>query len=203
MTNENNLYKGISRIAWGYFFLYVNFNINSVNLLPQFVGYLLFLSAIGLLREDERDLSLLRIPCILLAAWNAFGRVTDMFGVQTDGVLRIVGLIATLLDLYFHFQLLTDLARIAEKYQSEGDTHDRKLLQCRTAQTVMLTVIFVITQFQPWVGDAWTYISVLILLAYLGVCFYMMYTLFSLRKSLRVPQTENEDEDFTGSCDCE
>lgn len=198
MMIERKLYDGISKIAWGYFLLYCNINIAiggfTVNVLPSFAGFLLFLSAIGLLCEEERELSLLRIPCIVLAVWNGVQWGLDMFGVQTNEVLRIVDFICVLLNLYFHFQLLTNMAGIAEKYQPEDVFLNRKLLQCRTAQTVALTVIFVLTRFQPWLGEVWAYISVLILIAYLAVCFYMMHILFRLRKCIRVPQTDEQGE---------
>ena len=51
MTDCQKLFSGISKAAWGYFFLYFNININNVSILPGFVGYLLFLSAIRLLKE--------------------------------------------------------------------------------------------------------------------------------------------------------
>ena len=61
MTDYQKLYSGISKAAWGYFFLYFNINFNNVSILPSFVGYLLFLSAINLLK-GKSVLAHLRIP---------------------------------------------------------------------------------------------------------------------------------------------
>ena len=61
MTKQQKLYKGISKAAIGFFFVFFNFSINKIDLLPSFIGYLFFLSAIEYLKEEERDLSLLRI----------------------------------------------------------------------------------------------------------------------------------------------
>lgn len=46
MTERKTLYDGVSNAAWGYFFLYFNINLGAVNILPRFVGWLLFLAAI-------------------------------------------------------------------------------------------------------------------------------------------------------------
>ena len=50
MTTYNRLYDGISNVAWGYFFLYFDINLGTVSVLPNFVGFLLFLKAIDLLK---------------------------------------------------------------------------------------------------------------------------------------------------------
>ena len=70
MANWKVGYTGVTRLAWGYFFLYFDFNLGPVSILPDFVGYLLFLSGIGLLQEERRDLALLRPLAILLAIWH-------------------------------------------------------------------------------------------------------------------------------------
>ncbi len=43
--------------------------------------------------------------------------------------------------LYFHFQLFTDFAHLAERYQGEGETLDRRLLRLRTVQALLQTAL--------------------------------------------------------------
>ena len=45
----------MSHAAWGYFFLYFDVNLGPLNVLPDWAAYLLFLSAIGKLRGEQRD----------------------------------------------------------------------------------------------------------------------------------------------------
>ena len=71
MTQHRQLYDGISHAAWGYLFLYLDINLGTVSVLPRFVGWLLFLSAIEKLKAERRDLALLRSLGTLLAAWSA------------------------------------------------------------------------------------------------------------------------------------
>ena len=184
MTNYQKLYDGISKAAWGYFFIYFNININSVSLIPSFVGYLLFLSAINYLQEEERELSLLHTLGVILVVWHSVAWITSWFSFNLDGAWQFVDIINSLVNLYFHFQLLTNLASIATKYQPEGYEQDAKLLRYRTLQTVMLTAVLIITRLHPWLSEVWTYISVVMLIVYLiaGIC--LMKALFDLRRCL-------------------
>lgn len=184
MTNHQKLYSGISKAAWGYFFLYFNINFNNVSILPSFVGYLLFLSAINLLKDEERELSLLHTLAVIMALWTGVEWLASFVGLNLEGMWQFIDIIISLVNLYFHFQFLTNLASIAAKYQPEGYELDAKLLRYRTLQTVMLTAIEVIIRFQPWLSEAWTVISICMLIVYLiaGIC--LMKALFDLRKCL-------------------
>ena len=190
MTNHQKLYSGISKAAWGYFFLYFNINFNNVSILPSFVGYLLFLSAIKLLKEEERELSLLHTLAVIMALWTGVEWLASFVGLNLEGMWQFIDIIISLVNLYFHFQFLTNLASIAAKYQSEGYELDAKLLRYRTLQTVMLTAIEVIIRFQPWLSEAWTVISICMLIVYLiaGIC--LMKALFDLRKCLPINTIE-------------
>ena len=184
MTDYQKLYSGISKAARGYFFLYFNINFNNVSILPSFVGYLLFLSAIKLLKEEERELSLLHTLGVIMAMWTGVEWLASFVGLNLEGMWQFIDIIISLVNLYFHFQFLTNLASIAAKYQSEGYELDAKLLRYRTLQTVMLSAIEVIICFQPWLSEAWTVISICMLIVYLiaGIC--LMKALFDLRKCL-------------------
>lgn len=184
MTDCRKLYDGISKAAWGYFFIYFNININTVSLLPSFIGYLLFLSAINYLKDEERELSLLHTLGVILALWHGAEWIMSWVGLSVDGAWQFIDIIISLANLYFHFQLLTNLASIAARYQPEGYEQDAKLLRYRTLQTIMLTAITIITHLHPWLSEVWTFISAIMLIVYLiaGIC--LMKALFDLRRCL-------------------
>ena len=121
---------------------------------------------------------------VILALWHGAEWVMSWLGVSLDGAWQFIDIIISLVNLYFHFQLLTNLASIATKYQPEGYEQDAKLLRYRTLQTVMLTAITIVTELHPWLSDARTYISIVMLIVYLiaGIC--LMKALFDLRKCL-------------------
>lgn len=184
MTTYNRLYDGISKVAWGYFFLYFDINLGTVSVLPNFVGFLLFLKAIDLLKNDQRELGLLKTLGIILTVWNFIEWVGSWVS-YSFGNWYFINIIIGLVNLYFHFQLITNLASIAKEYQQEGCEQDKKLLKYRTMQTIMLTVFLAISNFIPFFEEIGTYISLGLAIIYIVVCICIMKALFDLRKCLR------------------
>ena len=184
MTDVQKLYKGLTRAAWGYFFLYFDINLGSVSILPAFVGYILFLSAIHYLKEEEKELSLLLTLVKILAAWHAITWLIKWFPIGINVNLQFITLIINVTNLYFHFQLLTNLSYIAKRHQEDGLELDQKLLQYRTLQTVMLTIVTVLIHFSTLLPVVWGYLSTLMGVVYLvaGVC--LIKALLDLRKCL-------------------
>ena len=144
MTDYERLYTGLSHAAWGYFLLHFNFNLNvdstSINILPSFAGALLLLSAVDKLSAERRDLKLLRPLCMILAAWHLADWLLALAGTSLTGKILFLDLIFTAVLLYFHFQFLTDMAAIAEKYQPEEETLNRRILRRRTVLLVLATI---------------------------------------------------------------
>ncbi len=184
MTAYQKLHAGIGRAAWGYFFIYFDININTVSILPDFAGYLLFLSAIGLLRDEERELDLLRTPGIILAVWHGFSWLAGWASAGLDGRIPALDILIGVVNIYFHFQLLTNLASIAGRYQPEGDTLDGKLLCYRTLQTLMLTAAALLGYFANRFGGFGIFLSVCTVVVYMIAGILLMRALFRLRRCL-------------------
>lgn len=184
MTDHQKLYTGIGRAAWGYFFIYFNININSVSILPSFIGYLLFLSAINYLCDEERELELLRTLGIILTVWHIASWLASWAAIDLDGMLQVADIIIGVVNIYFHFQLLTNLASIAAKYQPEALELDKKLLHYRTLQTVMLTAVIILGYLAKWLDGFGMLISIVMLIVYLIAGILLMKALFDLRRCL-------------------
>lgn len=184
MTDYQKLYTGIGRAAWGYFFIYFDFNINTVSILPSFIGYLLFLSAINYLCDEERELNLLRTLVTILTVWHIASWLASFASIDLDGILQVVDIIIGVVNIYFHFQLLTNLASIAIKYQPEGYELDEKLLRYRTLQTVMLTAIIILNYLSTWLAEFWMVISVGMIIIYLIAGILLMKAMFHFRRYL-------------------
>ena len=180
MTERENLYKGLTYVIWGYIFLYFDIKINEITFLPDFVAYFFFLSAIKLLKEEEKELSLIIRFGIILCCWDCilwFGKWASL-----EISMAPISLIISIISLYFHFQLITNLASIAAKYQPEDSDISEKLLKYRTVQTVILTILSVSTVGILCLKDIWAYFMSGMGIVYLiaGVC--LIYTLYQLRK---------------------
>lgn len=184
MTDFNKLYSGLSRVAWGYFFTCIDINFGTVSILPSFVGYLLFLSAISYLKDEERELTLLRTLGVILSFWYIAQWIASWGSSSLDGVWQFADVLISMVRLYFYFQLLTNLASIAAKYQPEGYTLDSRLLRYRTIQTVLLTAIIVITNFHSWLLEIWSVVSIVMMIVHLIVGICLMIALFKLRNCL-------------------
>lgn len=185
MNASHPLCRGIGRAAWGYFFLFFSVKLGSLELLPDFVGHLLFFSAVTLLTEENRALALLRPFCLILAALSGLEWAAALLGQAPEQLRQLSELVGSLLFLYFNFQFLTNLAQIAAAHQPPGAGLDRKLLRCRTVMTLLQTLLRLIRLIFTRIDGLWLGCFLLLALAELCVGIYMMAVLFGLRRGLR------------------
>lgn len=186
MNEPNQLYDGLSQAAWGYFLLTFDFNINTVSILPRFAGFYLLFSAIGKLSAARRDLALLRPLCILLTGWSGIDWLLSWRGGDIEGHILFLDLLVTVVTLYFHFQFLTDMAALAEAYQSDDGNLASRIRSRRTAYTLTVTVIALLgtlSQALPW--EWWPGIIVFAALIACVVGLMVMADLFRLRRCVR------------------
>lgn len=189
---REKLYTALSRVAWAYVFIYINFTLGTLNILPPWVGYALILSALPLLAEERRDLPLLRPLGELLLGWDFCGwLLLFLSGITLESHFLFWDLLLTAANLYFHFQLFTDLAAIAARYQGESDAIDRRLLSCRTWVALTTTVTQLALRFLS--GDALTYFTWGMGLVVVVLLLCILPALFSLRK-LFAPEAESTPE---------
>ena len=137
--NHAGIRSALSRIAWAYLLIHLHFRLNNLDVLPDWAGYLLIFSAIGLLAGELRDLPLLRPFCILLGAVSGVDWLSFLLtGAEFTGRFFLLSALITCVALYFHFQLLTDLAALADRRSGEGGRSPlgRRLRLCRNADAV-------------------------------------------------------------------
>lgn len=186
MKRSDVFYEGLSRAAWGYFLVGIDFSIGTVSILPRFAGFFLLLSAIGLLSEARREMELLQPLCILLAVWSAADWLLSWGGWTVTGHILFLDLLVCVAQLYFHFQFLTDMAAIAERYQPEGGDFDRRLRRWRTMYLVLVTGILLLTKLMSDDLEVWkTFLATMLMIASAIVSLCAVAALFGLRKCLR------------------
>lgn len=184
MNERPDLYKPLSHIAWGYLLLHVNFNLGTLNVLPNWLGYLLILGALGPLSQLVPSTLLLRPLGRVLALWEGLLWVMAFLG--REFTCYPVTLVVMVIGLYFHFQLLTDLAAIAQKFPPAEDAENaeskplyQRLLRLRTLRTLLITLLAL-----PLPGALlnWLPFSIGLVLVHLVVAIRIMAHLFSLRR---------------------
>ena len=191
MDNQEKLYTGLSKAAWGHFLLLFDINLGNVSILPSFAGYFLLYSALKYLAEEQRDLLLLRPLGLLLAVWSLANWLLSWLGVNLDGRFLFLDLLISAAGLYFHFQFLTDMAALAEAYQPDDDSLSGRIRSHRTAYTLIVTVIALLdtlSQVFPW--EWWPGIIVFAALITCIVALMIMSDLFRLRRCVRDGGTE-------------
>lgn len=184
MAYNESLYKGITKAAWGYFFLYIHVNINGLDLLPSFVGYLLFLSAFSDLSQEERELSLLRPLTVLLVLWCTASWLLSIGEISLVEALPFMDIFVDLVNLYFHFQFLTNLASIVAGCGRDVGGMDQKLIKYRNVQTLMLTASIAVSYLRFYLYELalWSAAVFSIIYVIAGIC--MMILLFKVRRCL-------------------
>lgn len=183
MTGRQGLCSGLSYAAWGYLFLYVDFNLNHVSILPRFVGWLLFLAAIEELKEIRQDLALLRPLGTVMALWTGADWIASWAGADIDGLFLPLDLLTGIAGLYFQFQFLTDMACLAEAHVPKDPALRRRILHCRTMQTILLTVFALAGCLpSPLTGQFAGLIFTALLIAYLAAGLLLMAAMFTLRR---------------------
>lgn len=143
----NGMAVSIGRVAWGYVFLYINININlnaaSLNLMPDWACYAFVLAALPGLTLAEKSSALLRPLAWVLLIAELANWLLALFDISLySGALYIVEVVVIILSLYFHFQLLTNVADIAARYSEQRAKSIRTLRNV----TVVFRTLFAI----PW-----------------------------------------------------
>lgn len=184
MKEREELIGDIGNIARGYILLGFNINLGRLNILPNWFGYMIFLSALPCLGEYEQSIKQLRTPCILLIVWELLNWLLVLINLNLN--LYVLGLIATVLSLYFHFQFLTNIADIAG---SCGCPEENRILKLRTVRTLMITVFAL--PF-PWKEYTTAAIIIAIISAVVGI--WICVVMYSLKSSLSTPEDLTPDE---------
>lgn len=180
MTDNIRIRQALTKIAWAYVLLYLNFNLSvnghSLNVLPNWAGYLLIFSAIALLGAELRSLLLLKPFCILLGVVSAVDWVWVLLaGQELTGRFFLFSILLICVGIYFRFQMLTDLAQLAE----DNGIRANSLRSCRNAEAVIQVILMLPLPWEDY--TTLTALSIGLLIAGLIVCGCIIYQLFVLR----------------------
>ena len=165
--NHAGIRSALSRIAWAYLLIHLHFRLNNLDVLPDWAGYLLIFSAIGIL-----------LGAVSGVDWLSF----LLTGAEFTGRFFLLSALITCVALYFHFQLLTDLAALADRRSGEGGRSPlgRRLRLCRNADAVFRVAFCLLPYLANW---RWVELLIALLsLLWLGTCAVICCGLFALRR---------------------
>ncbi|MBO5153407.1 MAG: hypothetical protein J6C00_03515 [Eubacterium sp.] len=134
--NYEKLRSAVKAIGFGYAFLYLNLNLGRVNLLPNWVGYVLIQEACDDIGEQEPSIVLLKPLAALLAGYEGVLWLCKLLDVSLS--IPAVEVVISVASLYFHYQLMTNLGDLADHLHLEE--RDR-LYSTRIWQAALTTLL--------------------------------------------------------------
>ena len=197
MTETNSLINGISKIAWGFVFILFHFKINTIDLLPDFVGYILIALGIGGLGTALGHLKILKPVSIIISIWTAsvwFTETITLTSLISAGYIStVMGYLSTgfgIAILIFTIILLTDFSVLAAKHQPDDKNIDRRLIVARNIYAVCysvsiglsLSVLLTLNKAPAILSGLMTGLSLVSGIAMLITMVIILISLFSLKK---------------------
>ncbi len=176
---QKDICHAVKQIAWGYILIHLHFKIGALDLLPDWLGYFLFFTALPSLAIFVPSSLLLKPFSILLTVWKVVFWILSLFAISSFGYLPDI--LISIIALYFHFQLLTNLAELAKQ---QNCPQEESILLLRTIRTILSTLF--ILPF-PWNQ----YVTILILIVQIILVIWLCSVLFSFSKSLSLDDTED------------
>ena len=174
MREELTLSMAVKKIAWGYVLIHSAINLGVVDILPDWLGYYFMLVAIRKIQEEEESVGLLEPLAKILIVWNSLVWGTKITGWNLS--LFPFAIVINVIGIYFHFQLLTNLANVAMRHGSE---RGKSILVLRTVETLMNTVLTVMVYME--IAQGWMIaVAAVGLIAVIWLC----SALFGLAKEL-------------------
>lgn len=178
----------IKKIAVSYIFIYFSINIWIIDILPDWLGYFMIVSVLPVLSQEEQSAQLLRPFGIVLGIWNIIEWVLKITGAELN--LTIIGLILGIITIYFHFQLITNIANL-DIEQSKR----KRLLTLRTIIVILHTLLnlwlFIPKTFLD--EEVYTYIVMFMGVPQVILCFWIAGELFGLSKTMREEEIEVDE----------
>ena len=181
------LSSAIKKIAISYIFIYFHINISVIDILPNWLGFFMIVSALPVLSEKERSAQLLRPFGIALGIWNIIELALKAAG--TEWNITFISIIISIIAIYFHFQLITNIANLAVEQSKR-----KRLLVLRTT-TVLLNTLLTLSLFIPTAlnNEIYSYILILIGLPQVVICFWIAGELFGLSRTIRETEIETSE----------
>lgn len=181
--NHKSLASAVGNIACGYIFFYIDINLGSLDVLPDWVCFVLAVKSLPMLAEVVSSAKLLHSLGALLGGYYVFDWLLTILGHPIEWYL--VTVFIAVLALYFNFQLLTNLAEAA---RLGGYPQEKKILHLRTVQAVLTTVAALPI---PW--DEYSILGTGLAMVHLIVVAWICVVLFGLRKRMELQAAETEE----------
>lgn len=134
--NKMSYSQAIRKIAIGYVFIFLDINIGTIDIMPNWLGYIFFYQSIPSIAEYEKSAKLLKPIITVLGTYEMIYWIFKILDFNID--IYILDIIISALKLYLDFQFITNIADIAFSHQYPDS---QKLYILRNIQTILITLI--------------------------------------------------------------
>ena len=181
----NTLSSAIKKIAISYIFIYFSINIWVIDILPDWLGYFMIVAALPVISQEERSAQLLRPFGIALGVWTIIEWILKMIGAEWN--LMLINLVVGIIVIYFHFQLITNIASLDIE-----ESKRKRLLILRTLIVILHTImtLSLLTPLNLIDKEVYTYILMGIGIPQTVFCIWIACELFGISKSLSQAESE-------------
>ena len=188
--NREALCRAVGKVAWGYVLIYLNINIGTVNILPNWAGCLLFIFSLDELAKWEAPAGRLRPLGWALFCWELLVWLLAALGLDMSASLwYLPQTLAAVLSLWFNFQLLTHLAAISDALGLSRGRSIRRLRNFRTVLTTALNLPWGLLLSEGVISSypAEGILTVAVIAAAIVLIAWTFLALFGLRSELKTP----------------
>ena len=137
--------QAIRNVAWAYLLIHFHINLGTIDILPDWWGYMLIFKALPAIAEKEPSAKLLEKFVMLMIGCTAIEWLLKIFGVTLD--TYILSIFVSVIYIYTHFQLLTNIADIADR--ESATPYGKAIRDLRTWVIVGVTATNIIMSFLP------------------------------------------------------
>ena len=109
--DNKTLAQAVRKVLKGYLFIFVSINLLGFDLLPDFIGYIMILSALPVISEKEKSAKLLKPIGTVLGIWSLLEWILKIGYAQIN--IKIVLILISVLGIYVDYQLITNISELA------------------------------------------------------------------------------------------
>ena len=179
-----NIRKGVSYVAFGFLFVLMNFNLNfghtTINVCPDFVGWILFYLAFDLLGDYISSKSYMKILSLVMVILTGALWVLELVKPGFD--TTVIKAISNLINVFYMFILFGVLENIATDFNSTKTGTIRFLKYFNLFSCICLVVAsFLVNRMNSvYLASFVIILGVLVIVA----AIVTLVTLFGLRKEI-------------------
>jgi len=129
----------------GYILVFFHFKINGIDLLPDFIGYILIANGLGQLAGESEYFEKAKSWAVVMTIVTVFSALTGLFGISSYAIMRLMNLIFGCMGLYLMYLIGHGVRDMEQKKAADfGGTKFLALWKVQAGFTITCYVLTLI-----------------------------------------------------------